>query len=265
MTQYEIYVFLLCLIVFVLLTTLSSVCLYLITKLSVRLIRVGAEDENILAEQQKVVSRKSKYGKIVDTVITVVLCTVLLVAFTVSVLIAVSDDMPLDDVPTYRVVKTGSMAEKHPDNRYLVDNRLDDQIQTFDLIRTEKLPAEQDLQLYDIVVYQMDDILVVHRIIEIEEPNAAHPNERYFRLQGDASEAPDRFPVRYAQMLAIYRGERIPFVGSFVLFMQSPAGWLCVLLVVVAIVATPILNRKLLQERQQRYALIAPQDVGGGA
>ena len=104
----------------------------------------------------------------------------------------------------------------------------------------------------------MDDVLVVHRIIEIEEPNEFHPNERHFRLQGDAVDSPDRFPVLYAQMRAIYSGDRIPFVGSFVLFMQSPAGYLCILLVAVALIAMPILNRKLMSERDKRYAIIAP-------
>ena len=150
------------------------------------------------------------------------------------------------------------MAKKNPENEYLFDNKIDNQLQTFDLICTEKLPAEKDLKLYDIVVYEMDDILVVHRIIEIEEPNAAHPDERYFLMQGDAVETPDRFPVRYEQMKAIYSGERIPFVGSFILFMQSPAGYLCILLVIVAIIATPYLNRRISSERNARFEIISP-------
>jgi hypothetical protein len=46
-------------------------------------------------------------------------------------------------------------------------------------------------------------------------------------------------------MQGIYHGERIPYVGSFILFMQSPAGWLCILLVVFAMICTPILEKKL--------------------
>ena len=45
MTDYEIYVFILCLIVFLILTALSVVCLWIITKLSLRLIRGGLEDK----------------------------------------------------------------------------------------------------------------------------------------------------------------------------------------------------------------------------
>ena len=74
----------------------------------------------------------------------------------------------------------------------------------------------------------------------------------YFLLQGDAVEAPDRFPVLYGQMRGIYRGNRIPFVGSFILFMQSLAGWLCVFLIVFAMIATPLLERKLQRAKDER-------------
>lgn len=257
MTPYETYVFLLCLIVFIMLTAMSVVCLTIITKLSIRLIRSGAEDENIIKEKTEA-KPKNLFVKILDAAVTGIVCLVFIVSFAVSTAIATSNDMPPEGIPTWRVVNTGSMAEKNPDNKYLFDNKIDNQIQTFDLICTEKLPPEEELELYDIVVYEMDDVLVVHRIIEIEEPNEFHPNERHFRLQGDAVDSPDRFPVLYAQMRAIYSGDRIPFVGSFVLFMQSPAGYLCILLVAVALIAMPILNRKLMSERDKRYAVIAP-------
>ena len=260
MTPYETYVFLLCLIVFVMLTGLSVTCLAIITKLSVRLIRIGAEDEQILKEKAEKKTGRC-FFKVIDAVFTCVICLAFLAAFVFSVSISLSKDAPINDIPTWRVVNTGSMSQKHPDNTYLFDNAIDDQIQTFDLICTEKLPAEQELKLYDIVVYEMDDVLVVHRIVEIEEPSATHPNERYFLLQGDAVESPDRFPVRYEQMRAIYNGTRIPFIGSFVLFMQSPAGYLCILLVVVAIFATPYLNRRLASERDKRFELISPKNT----
>lgn len=261
MTQYEIYVFFLCLIVFVLLTALSAVCLGIVYNLSVKLIHSGAEDEKIKEEFAREKQKKdNKLLKILENMVTIVMCAVLMVAFVVSLYISFSKDAPTDNIPTYRVVNTGSMAEKNPKNTYLFKNNINDQIQTFDLIRTEKLPAESELEVYDIVVYQMDDILVVHRIVEIEEPNEAHPNERHFLLQGDAVESPDRFPVLYSQMKAIYTGDRIPFIGSFILFMQSPAGYLCILLVVIAIIATPLLNNGLLKARRERF-----ESIGGNS
>ena len=48
MADYDIYVSALCLITYVMLTTISVVCVSLITKLSIKLIRSGLEDEEIL-------------------------------------------------------------------------------------------------------------------------------------------------------------------------------------------------------------------------
>lgn len=257
MTDYEIYVFLLCFIVFILLTALSVVCLYIITRLSLRLIRSGAEDENILKEHEKEQQKKhkNKYVKMLDYAVSGMVCLLFVSMLIGSIAIRCTENSHCGLLPTYRVVKTGSMAEKNPKNTYLETNNLDNQIETFDLIRTEKLPEEMELKLYDIVVYETDGMLIVHRIVEIEEPNESHPDCRHFKLQGDAVDSPDRFPVLYEQMRAIYRGERTRFIGSFILFMQSPAGWLCTLLILITMIATPILDKKLQTARKQRLEL----------
>ena len=222
-----------------------------------RLVRGGLEDEKLIKEHKKFLQRScSKFSKAVDIAIAVFLCAILIFMFSGSIYINCTQNVYFDNVPTYRVVKTGSMAKKNKKNTYLVENGLDNQIQTFDLIATYKIPKEEDLKLYDIVVYEYDDMLIVHRIVGIEEPNEKHPNERYFLLQGDAVDAPDRFPVLYSQMRGIYRGEKIPFVGSFVLFMQSPAGWLCILLVAITVFATPVLEKKIAKEKGRRLAII---------
>ena len=256
MADYDIYVSALCLITYVMLTSLSVVCVSLITKLSIKLIRSGLEDEAILDEYERNLDHERFHNFIrgISYAFSTIVFVVLLVIFISSLMVQYSDELDFDDLPAYRVVQTGSMAEKHEKNTYLVENGLDNQIQTFDLIKTAPLPDEMDLKLYDIVVYEVDDVLVVHRIVGIEEPNERHPDCRHFKLQGDAVESPDRYPVLYSQMKAIYTGEKTPFVGSFVLFMQSPAGWLCILLVFFAMIATPILEHKIQEEKNDRIA-----------
>ena len=60
-------------------------------------------------------------------------------------------------------------------------------------------------------------------------------------------------------MQGIYEGERVPFAGSFVMFMQSPAGWLCILLVVFAVFVTPAIEKKILAEYEKRLAVLFPE------
>ena len=245
MSDYQIYTFILCVIVFIMLTGASILCLYLITRFSLQLIRTGAEDQRIARSYLRdyVSDKHSKLPKYIDRIFSFVVCIFFIIIFVFSILVRAGEITSADWLPSLRVVRTGSMAEKNEKNEYLVKNDLNDQIGIFDLIETAPLPGEMELELYDIVVYEVDEMLIIHRIVGIEEPNERHPDCRYFLLQGDAVEAPDRFPVLYEQMRAIYRGHHIPFVGSFILFMQSPAGWLCAILIIVAMFAMPILDK----------------------
>ena len=189
--------------------------------------------------------------------VSVLLCVVVITVFLFAIYVRVNEDRPANGIPSIKVVKSESMATKHSENKYLFDNKLDNQFQMFDLVFCRHLPAEDELELYDIVVYKQDDMYVIHRIVGIEEPDKQHPNERHFLLQGDAVENPDKFPVRYSQMYGIYEGSRIPFIGSFVLFLQSPAGWLCVLLVIFATIATPLVEKKIKEATDKRILTFA--------
>lgn len=255
MSGYDIYVFALCLIVFAILVGTSSIMLTSIVKLTIKTIKLGAEDEKIKKEYFKAQKIKRKC-KGFDFILSLILCLILCVVFAFSIFVGCSGDSYSTDFPTLKVVKSASMATKHEKNTYLYLNELNDQFDTFDLIFTYKLPEEKDLKLYDIVVYEVDGVDLVHRIVGIEEPNEEHPSERFFLLQGDAVERPDRFPVHYFQMKGIYKGERIPFIGSFITFMQSPAGWLCILLVVTAMIIAPILEHFIAKEKTSRLCAL---------
>lgn len=257
MTKLEIYSLILCLIVFVVLVCVLSYMLAIIVKQAFKHIEAGLDDERILKEYNANCAKKrSKYSKAVNVALNILLCVFFGAIFLSSLYISCTQNVYFDNVPTYRVVLTSSMESKNEKNEYLLNNNLNNQLSAFDLIVTYKIPKEEDLKLYDIVVYEVDGILVVHRIVGIEEPNASHPNERHFLLQGDAVGSPDRFPVRYSQMKGIYKGGKIPFIGSFILFMQSPAGYLCLLLVLVEMISSPIITKKIVAAEQVRLALI---------
>lgn len=253
MSGFDVYVFILCLIVFLLLTAIFTFFTVYFIKVSLKLIRLGAEDEKIKIEYEKTLtlSKRTKALSFLDKVFSLVVCVLIMAVFGVSACVNVESTKIVGDVPVIQVVQSSSMATRYEGNEYLYKNNITDQIQTFDLVTIHKLPDEMDLKLYDIVVYEVDDMLVIHRIVGIEEPNDKH-SERYFVLQGDAVHVRDKFPVTYSQMKGIYRGERIPFIGSFVMFMQSPAGYLCILLVLFVLIALPIAEKKILNAKITR-------------
>lgn len=254
MSEFDWYVFFLCLIVFILLTVTFSYLIAFIVKLTIRLIRTGVEDESIISDFINRNKKKSS-AKSLDCIVSSILCVVLLGAFVFSLVVNLQEKTYFANMPTLKVVTSSSMATRYENNTYLFENDLTNQVKVYDLLLTYKAPSEKDLELYDIIVYEVDGKMVLHRIVGIEEANDVHPNDRYFLCQGDALERADRFPVRYSQIRGIYRGERIPFVGSFVLFMQSFAGWLSILLVVFTMIATPIVERKILVEQKKRLCV----------
>ena len=257
MTPYEQYIFIVCMIVYVVLTVLFTTLIVYILRLSVKLIRNGLEDSKILDEYEKECRREngSRIGETIERVFTTLMCLAMFCVFGFSIYTQFVADNKTE-IPTYRVVLSDSMSKKYDQNKYLFDNDLDDQFQRFDLVLTRQLPAEEDLKLYDIVVYEVEGELVIHRIVGIEEPNEKHPDERHFRLQGDNVHVADKYPVKYSQMKAIYQGERIPHVGSFIAFLQSPAGYMCLILVFLGVLLIPMLEKKLEKEQRSRLLYI---------
>ncbi len=260
MTGFELYVFFLCLIVFIALTALFSFMICYIAKQKGILVTNGLEDAKIKERLNKQLNKKStKAGRImelIEKIASITLCACLAVLLIVTSISSCRGDTKVDSLPAIKVIASTSMAEKYEENKYLFNNNLDDQLQLFDVVLLHELPKEEDLELYDIVVYEhITGALLIHRIIGIEEPNAEHPNERHFLLQGDAVHYPDTYPVRYSQMRSIYRGEKIPNVGSFVYFMQSPAGIICIILLLVTLVLMPIADNFILRKEYARVLL----------
>lgn len=254
MGTYYTYILVLALTVFFIFTALFSVMILYLTKYAMKLIRYGDDDEKILKKRkyiEKTPSEQSKFAKVFSAVLSLILIAI----FIFILCISCTENKFDTGLSNIKIVKSTSMGVKNEKNKYLFENDLNDQFAMFDVVLTKELPPENELKLYDIVVYERDDMLVIHRIVKIEEPNEKH-SERHFMLQGDAVSRHDVYPVLYSQMKAIYKGDKIPFVGSIMLFIQSPAGWLCFILTLFAIIVSPIVENKLLEEMRKRLLLL---------
>ena len=256
LSGFDFYVFIVCFVSFVATFGVLSVLLFFIIKSELKSIKFGVLDEQLVREHMDGLDKRFGVGAIIYIVFSVL--TIGAVIFLGWTFVVRFRDPKIEgpgSVP--RVVLSDSMSEKHENNKYLEENGLDDQFDTFDLIFTEELPDEFELQLYDIVVYKYDDeSYIIHRIVGIEEPNEKHPDHRLFYLRGDAIRYSDNKPVEYSQMMSIYRGERIQYVGSFIHFMQSPAGYLCILLMVVGFILTPVIDILIKIAKKKRLIIL---------
>lgn len=227
--------------------------LSVIYKQKVKLIKHGIEDEELKKEYIK---EHKKINIIINKIangFSVFLCVLFCGVFFFSIYAQTTgNDFPVPGIKSAKVVQSGSMSEKRKENKYLFENNLNDQFDVCDIILTKELPGEFKLKLYDIVVYEVDEMMIVHRIIGIEEPNERHPEERWFTLKGDANISQDRFPVKYDQMKAIYTGEYIPYCGAFIMFFQSTLGYLLIAVLMVYAIVAPYSQRALEKAKKAR-------------
>ena len=254
MTSYEIYLLVVSSVVIIALAVFLSMLIWYIYTLTIRLIYVGYWDQDLLQEYEY--EKRPKPKRTIGKVIAAAICGVLSVVVLFSVFLGISEKTSIAYIPSLKVVKSESMSEKHEENKYLVNNDLNNQIQMFDIIITHTPPAEEDIELHDVIVYERDGELIVHRVVLIVEPNENQSEGRLFYTRGDANRKNDDTPVKYDQIKGVYRDERIPFVGSFVLFMQSPAGIICLLLSIFAMIIMPIVDDKIAEARMYRYRRI---------
>ena len=222
-----------------------------------KLILNGLEDEEIKKEYTKEHSKAKKHWGYFGNAISILLSVVFLGIFAFSLSCQYGGNcFTFTENLTIKVVQSGSMSYKNEKNKYLFDNNLNDQIDTFDIVFVAAMPDQFELKQFDIVLYQIDDITLIHRIINIEEPNENHPEERWFQLQGDANSSPDKFPVKYSQMRGIYTGDKIPFVGAFILFLQSSLGYVAIAIIAIYSISTPIITKKINKISYQRLVEI---------
>ena len=246
MSGFDTYTFLICLTVFTALTVFFAALIAKDVKNTIKMISGGLFDQELIRARIKAEAKqKNKFAHILfNKILPAIFLTVATFAFAFSLYTKINENRPVGKIPTAKVVESGSMSQKNPLNGYLSKNGLNDQFSKFDIVFIGAMPPENELKLYDVVVYECDGTLIVHRIIEIDEPDEMH-SERYFLLQGDANRYPDRFPVTYSQMKGVYTGKRIKYLGSFVSFMRSPSGYLCFALIVFTFAAYPFIAKKI--------------------
>ena len=221
--------------------------------MNLKLIRGGLVDETIKKQQEKE-KHKTAVFRIFEKVFSALFLIFSIAVFGFSLEIKINENQPISRTAV-KVVVSQSMSEKEKSNKYLFDNNLNNQVEMFDLIVMNPLPKEEEIKLYDVVVYETQGQMVLHRIVEIKDVDEEYNVKRYI-FKGDANKEADKTPVLYSQMRGIYRGNRIQYLGSFVIFINSPAGYLCIFLIVVTLIAYPLIERKLVKEIKRRLAIV---------
>lgn len=158
---------------------------------------------------------KGKAGKKVSSVIGLILCIIFGLMLIFNLVIIVQGIVNPASPPsvfglTPLVVQSGSMSSSEPGH-----------IEVGDLIFIKSTDPRL-IQVGDVVTYQDGSVLVTHRVTEIT------PSEEYglvFTTKGDANNVEDMRLVASDAIVGKFIF-RIPKLGDFATFLQSPLGML---------------------------------------
>lgn len=160
-------------------------------------------------------------------------------------------------------IQTGSMEEVHPNNKYIKENNLTDQISRFALIGVDRVEDESELHLYDVAAYTHNNVIYVHRIVSINENKEGLTT---YTFQGDANPSSLSFEleVKFDQIIGVYNGFNNVFLGAMLTYLQSNIGIisLCagILFLVNLEVQEELINNVYLKRRKYIASIL---DAGG--
>lgn len=156
-------------------------------------------------EEIEIDSKKSKIAELL-----------LLIYFGISIFIFVTNvtyrSSPYINGQYYVSVNSTSMAAPLSTNAYLKENNLTNQIKQYDIACFDKLD-NQDINLYDIILFKKDNKLIVHRIVEIKEDGYA--------TKGDNNAERDDWTVARTEILGLYK-KKLHFMSAINYFGYTP-------------------------------------------
>lgn len=150
------------------------------------------------------------------------------------------------------VVASGSMSYKHEENTYLTENNLNNQFDRFDLIVIERINDESDLKLYDVISFvNGEGTNIIHRIVDITTDESGVTK---YVTRGDANgkDATDKFRCTIDDIQGKYVDINIPYIGMFILFMQSNLGMITIVALAYCLFMIEFITSKISKEQDKR-------------
>lgn len=251
---FDVYVMILCVFVMVTLVAFFSILIANIVCLRIKMIGAGLLDDEIEKEFANKKKQNIVFVIIFKFILPILFCILVFIAFVFSLYVKTNENSCKNNFCIPKVVRSNSMSYKNEKNKYLEFNNLKNQFSRFDIIFLDSMPKQEDLQVYDIVAYETNGTLIIHRIVGKQEKDG----EILYLFRGDANVYNDYQYVKYSQMRGVYNGKKIAFVGSAVLFLQSPAGWMCIIMCVFVAIALPFVDKKIEKTIKNRLSVFAP-------
>ena len=182
----------------------------------------------------------------------VVILLIILVAFlSLSVYSKLANGVAMVGGKGMIAVASGSMSVKNEANPYL--KNINNQFDTYDMISLQKVESDKDLTLYDVIAYINDKgVNVIHRIVGVE----ITPSGPRYITRGDSNNADDEYKPCIDDIIGEYTGTKIPYVGAFVIFLQSFSGILTVAALIYCLIMIESVGNKIYCAQEDRLEFL---------
>lgn len=193
----------------------------------------GKHDKEILAERVK----KSHIG----TVFAYIVLTLLAGLFVTGLVYKINGENISINNQTALVIKSGSMSDFYDDTiaqKYNYDKSL--QFDVGDICIFEKA---KEFTIGEVYGYKYKNIIITHRLVNV--------NDNYCEFRGDNNAFYDRKVLKEC-VVYHYTGNKVPSVGSVVLFAQSYFGLWTISTIVCMEVLNEVIQHKIRKIHKER-------------
>ena len=122
--------------------------------------------DEAIYENLSSVKKRKKISKTINSIVFYGLLICIAPSFIFAIVSKAQGNLTLFGDKGILVVASGSMSRKDPVNDYLIENDLNNQFNTWDIIIIEAVNSDDDLKLYDVITFvDSTGRNIIHRII----------------------------------------------------------------------------------------------------
>lgn len=214
--------------------------------------------------------KRKKVGNIISNSIVGIFLVALIGFFVWATVMKSNDQTTYFGDKTYLVVQTSSMASINENNKYLKDgsidskDRMNTRISQYAFIGIDKFKSEDQVKVYDIVAFRMDDKIIVHRVYSIGEEKDGH---KLFTFRGDANPASmsGEINVTSDRIVGVFDGYQNQILGSIVIYIQSGTGLISVFAIAIVLMVYIFYYDRIDLRLTERYEALMKERFGNKA
>lgn len=214
--------------------------------------------------------KRKKVGNIISNSIVGIFLVALIGFFVWATVMKSNDQTTYFGDKTYLVVQTSSMASINDNNKYLKDgsidskDRMNTRISQYAFIGIDKFKSEDQIKVYDIVAFRMDDKIIVHRVYSIGEEKDGH---KLFTFRGDANPASmsGEINVTSDRIVGVFDGYQNQILGSIVIYIQSGTGLISVFAIAIVLMVYIFYYDRIDLRLTERYEALMKERFGNKA